>query len=338
MAQTTFGNDADRALKDKKQQTDKQDETPFTSFSPSSSDMDREEEVDRRDVIVCFGWEQSDVFWRVKEESTISMDHIYLDIKPNLTNILDNFSTDTHFCRRMGVNHSLTLLVYGRSGTGKMSLAKAISHYMNRSIVCVNARNMKGLEHALMRSICATAYHRSLGFENIIQETGDEMCSCKKCRDENPSSHNYDGRHKKNKKSDTFYPFFKCDCSHADLPCNRFVFVVYGLDKQTSYNQRLLELTSTMMDMPGRIMIFITGEDLVSLNPTFTRPGRVDIVILTREMNKEHVACLHEKWFGRPLPMEVYKKMRENVFTIAEINNLFRSNNREHIHKILAEG
>ena len=84
-----------------------------------------------------------------------------------------------------------------------------------------------------------------------------------------------------------------------------------------------LNLIDGLLEMPGRKIIFTTNH-VEKLDPALIRPGRIDIAIEMKMADRDSINQLY-KWFYKKngISSKKLKKIPEDKFTPAEINNIF---------------
>ena len=89
--------------------------------------------------------------------------------------------------------------------------------------------------------------------------------------------------------------------------------------------------------MPGRMIIF-TSNYPKSIDASLLRHGRIDITIEFKKLSKKNVQDMYQLWFSKPIPQDIYDKMKDRIFTQANIGNLFSTKfkNVKNINKILS--
>jgi chaperone BCS1 len=101
----------------------------------------------------------------------------------------------------------------------------------------------------------------------------------------------------------------------------------------------LLEIMDGIIEIPGRIII-ITTNYRKCLDPALTRPGRIDIEIEFKRLRGSDIAKIYEKWYGTPLADSEILKIRDTVFTQAEIGQLLfehEKNSVDFLHAVSRE-
>ena len=75
--------------------------------------------------------------------------------------------------------------------------------------------------------------------------------------------------------------------------------------------------------MDERVIIF-TSNHPNTLDPAFLRPGRIDYSIEFTKLSCKNINKIYEKWFNQDIPIEIYNKIPDYKFSLAEITNIFK--------------
>jgi SpoVK/Ycf46/Vps4 family AAA+-type ATPase len=268
-------------------------------------------------------------------ETTKNFSNMYFDEKSNLLKKLDAFINNKTEYIRLGMPHTLGILLHGCAGTGKTSCIKSIAKYTNRHIVILPTKNIKNIE--TLKSIFLTEYingtkipndKRLYVFEDIDCGSWQNIVSSRKntslpAEEAHPSSS--EAMFEVITKLASTKNESKSDNKPINTPC----------EKNTLTLGDFLELLDGVIEIPGR-MIIMTSNHPEMLDSALTRPGRIDVVIEFKKLSKQNVADMYKQWFNHALPDPVLQAIEDSVFTQADIGNLFSSQPIAKIHEILS--
>lgn len=100
---------------------------------------------------------------------------------------------------------------------------------------------------------------------------------------------------------------------------------------------QILETLDGMIKRDGHV-IFMTTNYLRDIDAALLRPGRFDAVLEFGHLSKNDIGEMYRQWFdGDNIPECVYDKMKDRVFTQADIGCIF-SNQRDIVHRLLCGG
>jgi hypothetical protein len=267
-------------------------------------------------------------------DTTKSFDNMFFDEKEKLIKKLDWFINKKSEYKRLGIPYTLGILLHGLAGTGKTSCLKSIAQYTGRHIVVLPTKNIKNI--STLQSIFMNEYINDTFIPNYKRLYVFEDIDCGSWKDivisrdlKNPATDNksvietqavLDVLSKikdkiKDKKKDN------------DIP---------NIELNTLTLGDFLELLDGIMEISGR-MIVMTSNHPETLDPALVRPGRIDINIKFKKLSKLNVAQIYKQWFTEDIDTHVYETMKDNVFTQADIGNIFSQLNKSDIYKELTQ-
>jgi DNA replication protein DnaC len=268
----------------------------------------------------CFIYNKMDdlgrpIFIRNKFESTKTFDNLIFRDKHLLKDRLDFFLNKKEFYNSLGIPYTLGLLFYGYPGTGKTSTIKAIANYTKRHIIIIpmtKIHNISTLRDIILNEELGDfkiPQNKRLyvfeeidcnGMEKIIKTRveGEEVVS-------STSAENIKKLEEKLKSITEVYP--------KNNPVNDDKVTLGGF----------LELLDGINEASGRIMIMTTNSDPAKFDEAFQRPGRIDCKIQFQKCNRNEIEQLYRMWFEESIPKEKIKEIGENIFTPAELGELF---------------
>ena len=252
-------------------------------------------------------------FTSVPFDSTKTFDNMFFEGKTELVKRIDTYMDNISLYKRLGIPHTLGLLLYGEPGCGKTSVIKAVANHMKRSIINVNLKWFKSA-YALQQM-----FHKPGAYD--IDERPDKV----------------------------IYVFEEIDCSTTDYESNPFLSREYVASMKKAEAKQaaaapvhpivgkvvddelptgdyistgeLLEILDGITECKDRIIILTTNHvDL--LDKAFLRPGRIDMCMHFKKLRKVDVDDLFKLWFGRRIHKSVYDKIKDYMLTQAEMGKL----------------
>lgn len=264
--------------------------------------------------------------------TTKSFDNMFFEQKEMLKNRLDFFHTKgiDRFAR-LGIPHTFGMLFHGEPGTGKTSAIKAIARYTNRHIIIIPVKKIKNIEQ-LQRifleeriNFAKIPMHKRLYvFEEIDCSSWKNIVLSRQFREKD----------------------FVVETTTADEITEALKSVLVESTKDCKEKNKssndsseltladILETLDGMLEMPGRFII-MTSNHPERLDPALLRPGRIDLQIQFKKMTRENITDMYRLWFDKDIPVEQVFKIKDYVFSQADIGNLFSTYDMPHIIKAL---
>jgi SpoVK/Ycf46/Vps4 family AAA+-type ATPase len=90
----------------------------------------------------------------------------------------------------------------------------------------------------------------------------------------------------------------------------------------------ILNLWDGIRETPGRILI-ISSNHYRKLDSALTRPGRIDITHELKNASHSTISEMYQNLFGSPIQKASLKKIREYLYSPAEIINIYVQNRNE---------
>lgn len=258
-----------------------------------------------------------------KFESTKTFNNMFFEHKNELIERLNSYKNDIEIYKKLGIPHSLGLLLHGEPGCGKTSAIKAIANYMNRHIININIKHYKTIQELrnLFLNNALTAYpnitknKRIYVFEEIDCSTDDI--------DSNP----FLSRSEKTKSANISYDFelFKqikneiidenTDDSKPDI--SKFNI----MNRKNITTGEILELLDGISECDDRIIIFTTNHPEL-LDKAFMRPGRIDMFLEFKKLRRVDIDDLYNLWFGKRIEQKLLNKIKDYTISQAEMGKM----------------
>lgn len=254
-----------------------------------------------------------------KFTSTKTFDNMFFEGKKQLISILKNFAEKKETYLKLGLPYTLGFLLHGEPGCGKTSVIKCIARYMSRNILIVDTSIIKTrdeLEIVLLYEKEKTIFvfeeidcgawkdiviDRSLITASTSHESGANMEMMK---------------------------LFMENMSGAAAGATADKKESPPIPKKALTLSDILEILDGIVDMDGRVIIFTTNHKEI-LDPAILRPGRIDHILEFTKMSKRCIREMYKQWFDEDIPDKIYEEMCDNVFSQAEVGNIFKSFDRE---------
>jgi hypothetical protein len=270
---------------------------------------------------------EKDVFLYKKYylNNTKTFDTIFFDKKEQFLNLVDMFLNKTGPYARDGIPHKLGLLMYGRPGTGKTSIIKALAKKTNRNIFNVPLSSIK-TNKCLYKTMFDLKFEIDNGeyrasFKDIIFVLEDIDCISEivKKREQYVLEDKI-----KSKKLEMFFKNIEKNIEKKEndefktleqITKTKSLFDKEDEDKDDLLNlSGILNAIDGVIDCPERILILTTNYP-EQLDPALIRPGRIDFTLNMDYMSYENIIRM----------FEFYTKIKltdEQVLSIKNIKNL----------------
>jgi SpoVK/Ycf46/Vps4 family AAA+-type ATPase len=263
---------------------------------------------------------QQAVYTMYPFQSTKHFNTMFFKEKNDVLERIDKFVNGENEYKRLGIPWTLGFMFYGLPGTGKTSAAKAIARYTDRHIIIIPMKKIDNI--SCLRNIFMNEQINGYTIPNKKRLYVFDEIDCGEWRDI------VNARNK-----NTTEP----ESNNVVETLTSLLIEKKDEDKSIKKKERIslgdfLELLDGMVEMHGR-MIIMTSNHPEELDPALLRPGRVDMLLEFTKMRAKDIASMYKLWFDEDLPETVH--IQDNVFTQAEIGNIFQTRNFEQIYSKL---
>ncbi len=255
-----------------------------------------------------------------------TFDNMFFEGKDQLIQRLNSFRNKAVY-HRLGIPDSLGLLFHGEPGTGKTSAIKAIANYMKMNLIIIPMSSIttrRELELIFYKKTIGTDYHIPYnkriyvfeeidcnGWENIVRDREVLRAEAKAhaaataaamvARGLQPPVVSLDDEEDTRRESKK-----RSRRSGQDEPLTLGAF---------------LEILDGIVEIPGRIVIMTTNHP-EQLDPALRRPGRVDMELEFKRLQREHISQIYERWCGEAFPAASLEAVADYKFTQADVSRL----------------
>lgn len=271
--------------------------------------------------------------------SNKTFDNMFFPGKEEFIRRIKYFMENKDKYDEVSMPYTLGILMHGKAGTGKTSALKAIANYMGRHIIIVPT-GLVNTNDVLIKLFCDSNFNdKYIPIEKRLYVIEEIDCGGWKdiVVDRSGCSGNKDS--------------YDGGCNEDDSLEEKLIETLKGIngDVKCSVKDKkkdkdgaltlanLLEMLDGVVETPGRVIVF-TSNHPEKLDKALLRPGRINIKMEFKCLEKEDVRRMYNLWFrGENIPDHVYAKMKDYVFTQAEIGELFIEymNDRKGLYRVL---
>lgn len=275
--------------------------------------------------------------------STKTMDNLFFDGKEDIIERILFFDSreGKEQSLRLGMPHTLGILLHGLPGCGKTSFIKAIANLTGRHIVVIRMDIILSEYPDKCIDIIRQIMHSPhIGDEVVptdkrifVFEEADTWHEITMKRGKSITS----GGHSKQKRNVSEENLSKNIVSMLENAINNGTVSTSSTAMQSNPTLKhilggFLELMDGIVECPGRLCIMTTNHKEL-LDHALIRPGRFgDIIQKFDKLTNKNVCEMYKLWFGEELNVA---NVGDRVFSQAEIGQLFNTKNTLSIKDIL---
>jgi chaperone BCS1 len=264
-------------------------------------------------------------FKETRFESSRTFDNLFFPEKREIIDKIDFFLHNREWYEKMGIPYTLGIGIHGPPGTGKTSFFKALANYTGRHIVNLSFKLITK-KRQLQDFYFETRYNynnqeNDIGFNNKIIIFEDLDCAGDIFLDRNIK------KKKEKEKMDFLSNIAKSLDKEKEKDKEKDVKIVGFLEDPITLDD-ILNLWDGLYETPGRI-IAISSNHYDTLDPALIRPGRIDITLEMKLVNKETFKEMFRHFFGIDISEEELLTFRENIYSPAEIINFYISSKKD---------
>jgi ATPase family associated with various cellular activities (AAA) len=301
--------------------------------------------------------------------TTKSFANMFFDDKDAVLARVDRFTRGEAEYQRLGLPHTLGLLLHGEAGTGKTSFVKSLARHTGRHVFILptdRVRNIDTLKRVFLdedvNGVRIPNSRRLYVFEDVDCGCWADVVLARRGPDEAAGGcGGGGGQASKHQQQRLVVEAMRSLAAAAAAASQGSAGAggggllpddgqagAGGADDHHSGAQRdavmltlgeLLELLDGVVEIPGRMLVMTTNRPEV-LDPALTRPGRIDLVLHFGRMSRRSVQDMYRLWFGEDLDPDVARRMMPagRAFTQAQLGSLFAGGDRGAIHAELLRG
>jgi len=265
-------------------------------------------------------------FKEIRFESSRTFDNLFFPEKREIMDKIDFFLNNREWYEKMGIPYTLGVGIHGPPGTGKTSFFKALANYTGRHIVSLSFKLITKKKQ-LQDFYFETRYNynnqdNDIGFNKKIIIFEDLDCAGDIFLDRNIKKTRLEERKIQEINATQLLSNIAQSLEKPEQgPLQKFNEDPITLDD-------ILNLWDGLHETPGRI-IAISSNHYDTLDPALIRPGRIDITMEMKLVNRETFREMFRHFFGFDITKEDLSQFRENTYSPAEMVNMYISSKKD---------
>ena len=266
-------------------------------------------------------------FKEIRFESSRTFDNLFFPEKREIIDKIDFFLNNRAWYEKMGIPYTLGIGIHGPPGTGKTSFFKALSNYTGRHIVNLSFK-LINKKKQLQDFYFETRYNynnqeNDIGFNNKIIIFEDLDCAGDIFLDRNLKKKQVEER-----KIQEVVDTTRLLSNIAQSLEKPEIGPIPKFNEDPITLDDILNLWDGLHETPGRI-IAISSNHYDTLDPALIRPGRIDITLEMKLVNRETLKEMFHHFFGFNISEEDLLQFQENKYSPAEIINIYVSSKKD---------
>jgi chaperone BCS1 len=269
-------------------------------------------------------------------ESTRSFNNIFFDGKIEIIEKIDFFINNRNWYYEKGIPYSLGIGLHGPPGTGKTSFIKALANYTKRHLIVISLKLIK-TKRQLDNFFFENTYNdnnekNSITFDKkiIVFEDidciGDIVLERKQKKSKNKNIYSKKYKDQLNI-GEIFQSIHDINNNNMITSAKETTVMNSNLDPPITLDD-LLNLWDGIRETPGRILI-ISSNFYDKLDTALIRPGRIDITHELTNCSHQTIQEIYKHLFGKMPNFTSLKKIKEYLYSPAELINFYVSNKNE---------